>query len=108
MPLEPLADLDDLLEPYRIAFEVSPIGMAFVAPDWRVVACNPAMCRMLGRSEEELRGRSATEFTHPDDADLHLRDQQRLVEGEIDHFDLDARYLHAGGQVGWVSAHVGV
>lgn len=101
-------ELENLLELYRIAFEASPIGMSFVSPDWRFVECNPALCAMLGRSDDELRGRSATDFTHPDDVDLHTRDQQRLIDGEIDHYELEARYIHKDGHAGWVSVHVGV
>jgi PAS domain S-box-containing protein len=102
------AELEDLLEPYRIAFEASPVGMAFVTPDWRFVECNPALCRMLGRSEDELKGHSATEFTHPDDAEIHLPHQQRLLDGEIDDYAIEARYVHADGHAAWVSCHIGV
>lgn len=104
----PTLELEELLEPYRIAFEASPVGMAFVSPDWEFVECNPALCEMLGRSEEELRGRSATDFTHPDDVHLHEPNQQRLLAGEIDQYQLQARYLHTKGRVGWVNVHVGV
>ena len=100
--------MNDLLEPYRIAFEAAPIGLTFLSADWQVLECNPAMCRILGRSEEELRARSATDFTHPDDRHLHERDQQRLLSGEIDSYEFEARYVHADGHVGWVSAHTGV
>jgi PAS domain S-box-containing protein len=104
----PVPELEDLLEPYRIAFEASPIGMSFVSWDWRFVECNPALCKMLGRTEAELRARSATDFTHPDDKELHVRDHERLLAGEIDGYELEARYIHSDGHVGWVSVHVGV
>jgi PAS domain S-box-containing protein len=97
-----------LLEPYRIAFEASPIGMSFVSRDWHFVECNSALRRMLGRSEEEMRSRPVTEYTHPDDRHKHEPDHERLLAGEIDSYQFEARYVHADGHVGWVNAHVGV
>jgi PAS domain S-box-containing protein len=98
----------ELLEPYRIAFEAAPIGMSFVSADWRFIECNPALCAMMGRTPDELRSRSATDFTHPDDRHLHEHDHARLMSGEIDSYDLEARFLHADGHVGWSLVHVGV
>jgi PAS domain S-box-containing protein len=100
--------LAEFLEPYRVAYEASPVAMAFVSLDWCMLECNPAMCGMLGRSKEELDGRAVNDFTHPDDRHLHDRPQQRLRAGEIDSYHMDGRYLHSSGYVGWVSVNVGV
>jgi PAS domain S-box-containing protein len=45
----------------RSIFDHSPQGILLTAPSGEIFAANPAACRMLGRSEEELRagGRSA-------------------------------------------------
>jgi PAS domain S-box-containing protein len=100
-------DLEEVLEPYQLAFESAPIGMAFISRDWALIECNSALCAILGRSEEDLRQHSATEFTHPDDRHLHQPHHQQLMDGEIASYDLEGRYVHGDGHVGWVSMHFG-
>ncbi|HUK51411.1 MAG TPA: PAS domain S-box protein, partial [Terriglobales bacterium] len=48
------------LDPYRLLYENSMDGLLLTAPDGRIFAANPEACRMLQRSEEEIRqiGRS--------------------------------------------------
>lgn len=41
-------------ERYRSIFENSTDGILLTCPNQRILAANPAACRMLGRSEEEL------------------------------------------------------
>ena len=48
-------------------FADSSIGMGLLSADWRWFEVNDALCRMLGRTREELIGRSPAEITHPDD-----------------------------------------
>ena len=54
-------------ELFRRAFEDGEIGMAIVSLDGHYLRVNRAMCRILGRSEDQIRGRSFTEVTHPED-----------------------------------------
>lgn len=41
-------------EAYRALYDNSPDGVLFTIPDGTVIAANPAACRLLGRSEEEI------------------------------------------------------
>jgi two-component system, sensor histidine kinase PdtaS len=41
-------------EAYRALYEHSPDGVLFTVPDGRVLAANPAACRMLRRTEAEI------------------------------------------------------
>ena len=61
------AVLVEAQERFRGAFEEAPIGMVMLTERLQVTRVNAAMCRLLGRSEKELIGRSILEFTHPDD-----------------------------------------
>ena len=49
------------------AFTNSPMGVALATPDGRLHAANRALGELLGRSPEELRGRTLFDVTHPDD-----------------------------------------
>ena len=39
---------------FRRGFADSPVGMAIISADWRWLEVNDALCRMLGRTREEL------------------------------------------------------
>lgn len=91
---------------YELAFEATPVGMAFVTLDRRAVHCNPALCRFLGRTEDELKAIGIASLTHPDDADSHVLFHQQLMAGEIEEYRLDKRYIHKDGRPLWAHLHV--
>lgn len=90
----------------RFAFDQSPVGAALVAPDTRFVKANAAFLHFVGYSEEELRGRSFVDITHPDHRERDLAQVQRLARGEIDRYEVDKRYLRKDGRVVWGRASV--
>ncbi|MDK3255214.1 GGDEF domain-containing protein [Blastococcus capsensis] len=50
----------------RSAFANAPMGIALTTPAGLLVDVNPALSEMVGRSAEELHGRSMMDFVHPD------------------------------------------
>lgn len=90
----------------RLAYDVTPIGISFVSLDRRALTVNPAMCRLLGRTEDEIRSLSIAELTHPDDVDLHLEPQRELLAGERDRYTIEKRYLRPDGSAVWAALHV--
>jgi len=53
---------------FHQVFHDSPIGLTIAtAETQRIVAANPAFCRMFGYTEGELFGRIGHDFAHPDD-----------------------------------------
>jgi len=64
---------------------------------------NPAFERITGRSEEELLQLGWAAITHPDDLDEDLRNYQKLVNGEIDYYAMDKRFIRPDGSVVWVN-----
>src|SRR4051794_35832611 len=93
---------------WRLTLQHSPIGMATVDLDGRLLMVNRALCEMLGYDAETLSQRGFQELTHPDDldADLHLFNQ--AVVGDIDSYRLSKRYLHADGHGIWGDLSVGL
>ena len=89
-------------ERFRLTFDQSPIGAAIVSLDYRYVRVNEMLCRITGYSSEELTRlgprilRTRTTWART----WSLR--QRLVTGEIDHFEMDKRYLRKDGEVIWI------
>lgn len=84
---------------FRGAFEHSAIGMAIIGLDGRWLQTNAANCKILGYSTAELLSMSFQELTHPDDLALNLRDFERALNGEIDHYALEKRYIHKDGHL---------
>jgi two-component system, cell cycle sensor histidine kinase and response regulator CckA len=87
---------------FKGAFASSPNGMALVAPDGRWLEVNPALCQIVGYSEEELLGKTFQDITHPDDLDSDLAYVRQMLTGEILTYQMEKRYLHKQGQVVWI------
>jgi two-component system, LuxR family, sensor kinase FixL len=84
-------------ERFRGAFEHSAIGIALVSVDGRWLRSNDAMCRVLGYSQAELLGLTFQSVTHPDDVAPNLEVFHRALDGEIDHYEMEKRYVHKDG-----------
>lgn len=86
---------------WRLMLQHSPIGMAVVSPDGRLLTVNRSLCEMLGYSEEALLRLGFQDLTHADDLDADLALYRRTLAGEIDSYRVAKRYLHADGAVVW-------
>ncbi len=93
-------------ERFRVAFSHAPIGIALVALNGRYGQVNPAMCEILGYSEDELLGKTFQEITHPDDLEISLDFERRLHEGQFESYHVEKRYVCADGKTVWVSLNV--
>jgi len=90
-------------ERFRAAFDNAPIGIALTAPEGRWIEANPALCRLLGYSEDELRELTIFDVTHPDDrADTAERRRKQLTGAEPPA-RMEKRYVRADGGIVWVS-----
>lgn len=83
------------------AFELAPTGMALFRlgedGDDAALRVNEALCRMLGRTREELTRGRLLHHVHPDDRADALRDARTELH------DVPRRYLHADGGTRWMS-----
>ena len=95
--------LSDAQMRFHRAFAEAPIGMALVDLDggWRQV--NQALCTMLRYSEADLLSATRDQLTHADDLGEDLEQVDALIAGEIDHCEMDKRFLDARGVVVWTS-----
>ena len=90
----------------RATFEQAAVGIAHVALDGRWLRINEKLCNFLGYPRSELLGMTFQQLTHPDDLAPDLEQVRRLLNGEIDTFSMDKRYLACSGQVVWASLTV--
>ncbi len=97
----PLRASGDEQELHQLAFEHAPVGIAFVGPDGRFLEVNPALCRLLGYTEEELQSLTFVDLTHPEDVAQGVELTHRMVSGDITGFKLEKRYLTKSGETVW-------
>lgn len=91
---------------FEKSFRYAIVGKAIADTDARILDVNDALCRTFGYPREQMIGRTATDFTHPDD--LHVTDTlyRELFAGERDHFSAEKRYISAQGDV--IETEIGV
>lgn len=90
-------ELRDREERFRLAQYHSGIGWSLVALDGTFIDANPAICRILGRTEAELLEHTFQELTHPDDLEADLVQMRALLDGTSDGYEIDKRYLRPDG-----------
>ena len=89
------ADAERLIESYTDA----PLGMALVTPDGRFRRANPALCRLLGRTMEELLDCTIFEVVADEQAALADWSRERLQTGERSGFQAETRLRRPDGRV---------
>ncbi|HEV2216054.1 MAG TPA: PAS domain S-box protein [Candidatus Dormibacteraeota bacterium] len=87
---------------FRTLFEQSQAGMAFADLNGRLTSTNEAFRMLVGYSEQELRGVSVLELTHPEDLKTSEEALRRVLAGESPGYRIDKRYIRKDGQSVWV------
>ena len=86
---------------FEAAFSQSLVGMSIIDPEGRVLEINDAFCRMVGRSREEIVGRTSHDYTHLEDHELTARIVGDALRGSGARSVVEKRYLHKDGTVVW-------
>lgn len=86
---------------FRSTFDQSPVGAVMVGMDKVFVRCNSAFCNFIGYSEEELIGKTISDITYPDDAEIGMKELNQLSEGEIESCSFQKRYVRKDGTIVW-------
>src|SRR5512141_1160258 len=75
--------------------------MVLADTDGRCLAANRAFCEMVGYTEGELLSLEFARLTYPDDLPENLCLGRQLIDGEIDSFKYEKRYIHRHGDLVW-------
>jgi diguanylate cyclase (GGDEF)-like protein/PAS domain S-box-containing protein len=78
-------------------FNQSAIGTALIELNGNWIRVNPALCQILGYSEQELLAKTFQSITHPEDLGPELKRISQVLRGEIRSFQMEKRYLHQAG-----------
>ncbi|HQR80965.1 MAG TPA: PAS domain S-box protein, partial [Actinomycetota bacterium] len=83
---------------FRTAMESAPTGMAVVGLHREFIQVNPALCRLLGRSEHWLLTHSLTDVLDPLDDDLDRSLRAQLLTGQAASLSRDHQMIRSDGQ----------
>ena len=86
---------------FKIAFEMSAIGMALLSTEGKWLQVNSSLCEMLGYSPAQLLERTFQDITFADDLNGDLELVRQILAGEIASYDLEKRYVRGDGALMW-------
>ena len=89
-------------EQFRHAMALAPIGMALVELDGHFREVNLSLARLVGYEEDELIGLTFQQITHPEDLEADLDNIAHLLDGSLDHYAMEKRYVTKTGEIVWV------
>ncbi|WP_426446577.1 PAS domain S-box protein [Paenibacillus sp. S-38] len=94
------------LKLFEHVFRNAPIGIAFVTTEGHWTSVNPAVCRILGYTEEELMTLTSRQLSYDKEADRENALLDELLDGQRTTFEMEKKYVHKSGQTIWTSLHV--
>lgn len=86
---------------YRSIFRQLAAGILLYDLDLRLIQANQGVSDLLGYSSGELEGMKTWDFTHQEDREYSENMARKLINGELDHYSIEKRYIHKNGQVMW-------
>ncbi len=95
-------ELRESEERFRRIFDEGPIGMIITGLDFRFIKVNPALCHMLGYTEQELTKLSFPDITDPDDVKKDIESAEKLIKGEMDVYKTQKRYIKKNKDIIWI------
>jgi PAS domain S-box-containing protein len=66
-----------------------------------IIDLTPQYCKMIGYSQEELMGKNFISFTHQDDISINWDCFNRLVNKQLETYEIEKRYVRKNGEVIW-------
>jgi PAS domain S-box-containing protein len=89
-------------------YTYSPIGIALMSTEGAWIKVNPAFCKMLGYSKEELESLTYQQLTCADEYDLDKHQVRQVLDGFSSSYSADRRLLQKNNDKVWVSMHLSI
>ncbi|MEI6787969.1 MAG: PAS domain S-box protein [bacterium] len=81
--------------------DTNPIGLAIVSHRNVLLHVNLALCRFLGYSKQELRGKTVRDITHPDEWNNSAKKIRLLHSSGQTYSRFEKRFLRKNGTTAW-------
>jgi len=91
---------------YRAVFDNAAVGINLSDRDGRFLQVNSASSHMLGYTQEELRGLTVFDVTHPDDRAVSRENFAALVQGRINFYRTEKRCVRKDHEILWTDVSV--
>jgi len=95
---------------YSNVFKQAPVGIAImndknhtINAEFEDININPTYAKIMGRTKDELQNITWTEITHPEDLDADMVYYQQFMNGEIDQYSMEKRFINPDGSNIWVN-----
>jgi PAS domain S-box-containing protein len=86
---------------FESLFEQSAAGIAVFSIGGRFLRANPAMCRLLGYSEQELQQKTHLDVIHIEDLEGAAVSRAQVISGKAKPRLAERRYVHKDGSTVW-------
>jgi PAS domain S-box-containing protein len=93
---------------FRAMFEHSAVGIGIMGLDRKIIAANPAMCRMLGVSGAEIVGQTPETVTYPEDFPEATESFRELLTGKRESYWAERRFVRKNGEVFWAQVTMSI
>ena len=88
-------------EEIRTIFDTANTGIAIVDHTGKYIMFNKWWLESFGYSREELRSLTNSDLTHPDDQEISKEWFLKIMEGKVDKYRLEKRFLRKDKSVFW-------
>lgn len=96
-----LTELRDSEALFRSAFGDAPMGVALIDSSGLVLKVNAHSKNIIGYMPEEIVGKNLTALTHPDYVEKSLENVKALMNGDVDSYHYEKKYIHKLGHEIW-------
>ncbi|WP_373521836.1 PAS domain S-box protein [Aquiflexum sp.] len=77
--------------------------MGLVSLDGKFLKKNKSLCELLGYTAKEFINLTFQEITHPDDLEGDLENVYKLINDEIENYQIEKRYFTKSSNVIWIN-----
>jgi diguanylate cyclase (GGDEF)-like protein/PAS domain S-box-containing protein len=99
--LEAKTALEDSEERFRLSFHQAAVGLAHFDAQGRILRTNRKLQQVLGFSEAEMQQMNLEDIADPSELCDHDDMTRRILEGEIQDYVREKRYMRKNGEVIW-------
>jgi len=87
-------------------FDLAPVGLAQVSMRGEFIRVNPAICDILGYSDDQIEPMTVADVSHPDDAKIIREVVTALSHSDATELNYTGRFINADGKTVWCAVRV--
>ncbi|BFT74288.1 PAS domain S-box protein [Paenibacillus sp. P36] len=89
-------------ELFSQVFKYSPIGIALLSMQGKWLKVNASLCRITGYTESDFLDMTIQDILQMDDIDKTWDIRDQILDGKMDNFQMEKRFIHKNGYTVWV------